>query len=712
VLADLDRHLDLPERDLALEAQYATLRLSLLLNSALVALKVGGTSAAQLGVKAASRALRLDGDPEQVPMAKRLTEADKAKALYRRAMARTLLKEEKEAVEDLEEAAKLQPDDAAIRKECVLLRSLSHSLPLSRTLTLPRSGPGSFPPCSTALTRPLATGSPPPSSASRTARSARVPPTARCSRRERARNALSPSHVRSSPAFWLARQASPTSSRLTSPSYPFIRRSCNQQASLLSFVRVESLAARRRRASVPSKAEREAADGSGAVLVTTAGSQSLPSELSPMLTSAWRSVWSASAMKRCKSAVERARRRSSQARRPSAPAHAPTGLLACSIDRVALLHNSQPDTSSPARSLVLSAALASSSVLISARPFSTMTTSEAKCTVCQKPATTRCSACSREPFCSRSCRALVRPPPSLTFNLLAQARADSQDTLAALAVAQVSLQTRPDRVLHAAAAARPDPDAARGPEQAAAPRTAPHRRGRAASRWRGAQSDDGSASRAPRSYDVARADADHPLSPQQDFYTTVALKGPLEQRNLEHERLLNLLYANEFLDLVRKDRIASSANYEDPSDVPATPWEVLGERGCLFYDEYFDGIVAEGIDDQEEAFRNRTGQGFFNTLNGALRCELVNATMRAACLGPDPPMSVMDLHLKELRYNLRVREALDRADLPPRVRDRIKAKYVDAAHRRAQYSSELGLVDMWLSAQREAQQQRSQAQAP
>ncbi|GAA5893929.1 hypothetical protein JCM8208_001281 [Rhodotorula glutinis] len=119
----LDRHLDLPERDLALEAQYATLRLSLLLNSALVALKVGGTSAAQLGVKAASRALRLDGDPEQVPMAKRLTEADKAKALYRRAMARTLLKEEKEAVEDLEEAAKLQPDDAAIRKELAAAKS-------------------------------------------------------------------------------------------------------------------------------------------------------------------------------------------------------------------------------------------------------------------------------------------------------------------------------------------------------------------------------------------------------------------------------------------------------------------------------------------------------------------------------------------------------------------------------------------------------------
>ncbi|BGP38944.1 peptidyl-prolyl cis-trans isomerase cpr6 [Rhodotorula kratochvilovae] len=113
----LDRHLDLPERDLALEAEFASLRLSLLLNSALAALKVGGSSAATQGVKAASRALRLDGDPEETPMAKRLSEGEKAKALYRRAMARLVLKEEKEAVEDLEEAAKLQPEDAAIRKE-------------------------------------------------------------------------------------------------------------------------------------------------------------------------------------------------------------------------------------------------------------------------------------------------------------------------------------------------------------------------------------------------------------------------------------------------------------------------------------------------------------------------------------------------------------------------------------------------------------------
>ncbi|GAA6001296.1 uncharacterized protein JCM10292_007002 [Rhodotorula paludigena] len=113
----LDRHLDLPERDLALEASYASLRLSLLLNSALASLKQGGAAAAQLGVKQASRALRLDGDPAEVPMAKRLADADKAKALYRRAMLRVALKEEKEAIDDLEQAATFQPEDAAIKKE-------------------------------------------------------------------------------------------------------------------------------------------------------------------------------------------------------------------------------------------------------------------------------------------------------------------------------------------------------------------------------------------------------------------------------------------------------------------------------------------------------------------------------------------------------------------------------------------------------------------
>ncbi|TNY19935.1 peptidyl-prolyl cis-trans isomerase Cpr7 [Rhodotorula diobovata] len=118
----LDRHLDLPERDLPLEAEFATLRLSLLLNIALASLKLGGSAAAAQGIKAASRALRIDGDPQEQPMSKRLSEGEKAKALYRRAMARVVVREEKEAVEDLEEAAKLQPEDAAIRKELAAVK--------------------------------------------------------------------------------------------------------------------------------------------------------------------------------------------------------------------------------------------------------------------------------------------------------------------------------------------------------------------------------------------------------------------------------------------------------------------------------------------------------------------------------------------------------------------------------------------------------------
>ncbi|GAA6014648.1 hypothetical protein JCM10207_006889 [Rhodosporidiobolus poonsookiae] len=112
----LDRHLDLPERDLALESQYATLRLSLLLNSALCALKPPSANP-QLALKQASRALTLDGNPEEEPMRKRLSEGDKAKALYRRAAAHVALKEDKEAVADFEAALQLQPEDAAIKKE-------------------------------------------------------------------------------------------------------------------------------------------------------------------------------------------------------------------------------------------------------------------------------------------------------------------------------------------------------------------------------------------------------------------------------------------------------------------------------------------------------------------------------------------------------------------------------------------------------------------
>ena len=116
---DLDRHLhlDLPERDRNLEAQHPNLRLSLLLNSCLASLKVGGAASAQTVIKHATRALNLDGKPDEVEMTKQLTDADKAKALYRRAMAHVILKDEAEAIKDLEAAQALQPDDAAVKKE-------------------------------------------------------------------------------------------------------------------------------------------------------------------------------------------------------------------------------------------------------------------------------------------------------------------------------------------------------------------------------------------------------------------------------------------------------------------------------------------------------------------------------------------------------------------------------------------------------------------
>lgn len=52
-------------------------------------------------------------------MHKKLTDAEKAKALYRRAMAQVVLKEENEAIADLELAAKLQPEDGGIKAQCV-----------------------------------------------------------------------------------------------------------------------------------------------------------------------------------------------------------------------------------------------------------------------------------------------------------------------------------------------------------------------------------------------------------------------------------------------------------------------------------------------------------------------------------------------------------------------------------------------------------------
>ena len=120
IFADLDVHPFLAERDLTLEDSMSALKLSLLLNSALTALKTSSpvTAAdARLAIKQASRAVDLDGDAEKDQMKRKLADGEKAKCLYRRALGLLVVKEEADAIKDLEQALKLAPGDAAITKE-------------------------------------------------------------------------------------------------------------------------------------------------------------------------------------------------------------------------------------------------------------------------------------------------------------------------------------------------------------------------------------------------------------------------------------------------------------------------------------------------------------------------------------------------------------------------------------------------------------------
>ena len=80
-------------------------------NSALVSIKL----------KAFDDALRSASAALAVP---NITDAEKAKALYRRALAQVGLKEEEEALKDLEEANKLVPGDAAVVKELASVKKV------------------------------------------------------------------------------------------------------------------------------------------------------------------------------------------------------------------------------------------------------------------------------------------------------------------------------------------------------------------------------------------------------------------------------------------------------------------------------------------------------------------------------------------------------------------------------------------------------------
>ncbi|KAF7291004.1 PPIase cyclophilin-type domain-containing protein [Mycena chlorophos] len=115
----LDVHNVLPEDEAELQKQYEDLLAPLLLNSALVAVRIQPASAANANtaVKAASRALST---------LKSLSAADQgaspSKGRYRRALAYVMLKNDDGAEEDLAAAAALQPNDKAIAAELALVR--------------------------------------------------------------------------------------------------------------------------------------------------------------------------------------------------------------------------------------------------------------------------------------------------------------------------------------------------------------------------------------------------------------------------------------------------------------------------------------------------------------------------------------------------------------------------------------------------------------
>ncbi|KAJ3554946.1 hypothetical protein NM688_g2842 [Phlebia brevispora] len=112
------RYLDLHEHSLPEDAppelpdSYNALMAPLLLNSALAAVRLGGTAHAEIAIRSASRAL---DDLE-------LNDADQAKALYRRALAYSATKEDDLAEEDLTRAHGLVKDDAAIIAELEKVR--------------------------------------------------------------------------------------------------------------------------------------------------------------------------------------------------------------------------------------------------------------------------------------------------------------------------------------------------------------------------------------------------------------------------------------------------------------------------------------------------------------------------------------------------------------------------------------------------------------
>ncbi|KAI0634595.1 peptidyl-prolyl cis-trans isomerase Cpr7 [Trametes polyzona] len=111
----LDYHLDLPDAEdkpPELKDSFQALLAPLLLNSALAAIRAGGSANARLALRVTDRAIA----------SLELNDADKAKALYREALAHVALKEDEEAEEALVKAHALVKDDKAIIGELEKVR--------------------------------------------------------------------------------------------------------------------------------------------------------------------------------------------------------------------------------------------------------------------------------------------------------------------------------------------------------------------------------------------------------------------------------------------------------------------------------------------------------------------------------------------------------------------------------------------------------------
>ncbi|KAJ3527412.1 hypothetical protein NMY22_g9804 [Coprinellus aureogranulatus] len=113
----LDTHWPLPEDAFETIRQgYVELFVPLLLNSSLGAIRSPTRSAATATVAVTNTTRAINQFDES------LKPADKAKAYYRRALARLQLKDEDKAEEDLQAAAKLAPEDQAIAAELAKIK--------------------------------------------------------------------------------------------------------------------------------------------------------------------------------------------------------------------------------------------------------------------------------------------------------------------------------------------------------------------------------------------------------------------------------------------------------------------------------------------------------------------------------------------------------------------------------------------------------------